>query len=110
EGDGTAARRERERAREQDESERDDGRMRHVAPDSTLAARPRPGHYLPRLARYSGPTRTSRGLAPSPGPMTRSCSIMSMNRAAFGYPSRIRRCRNEIEAWCWPITRCTASQ
>jgi len=32
------------------------------------AARARAGHF-PRLARYSGPTSTSRGLAPSPGPL-----------------------------------------
>ena len=37
-----------------------------------------------RFCRYSGPTRISRGLAPWPGPMMWSCSIMSMNRAALG--------------------------
>src|SRR5207247_1168401 len=46
------------------------------------AARARAGHF-PRLARYSGPTSTSRGLAPSPGPPVRSirsCSIMPLRR------------------------------
>src|SRR5262249_48798187 len=42
------------------------------------------GPPWPLLARYSAPTRISRGLAPWPGPMMRSCSIMSMKRAAFG--------------------------
>jgi hypothetical protein len=40
--------------------------------------------YFPCLARKSGPTRISRGFAPCPGPMMRSCSIMSMKRAALG--------------------------
>ena len=40
--------------------------------------------YLPLFCKYSGPTRISRGLAPCPGPMMWSCSIMSMNRAALG--------------------------
>src|SRR5574342_359889 len=60
--------------------------------------RERKAHYLPRFAKYSGPTRISRGLAPWPGPMIRSCSIMSMKRAAFGYPSPRRRWRNEMDA------------
>jgi SAM-dependent methyltransferase len=45
---------------------------------------PRSAYARPDFSRYSGPTRISRGFAPWPGPMIRSCSIMSMKRAAFG--------------------------
>src|SRR4030095_9543391 len=54
--------------------------------------------HRPCLARYSGPTRISRGLAPCPGPMMWSCSIMSMKRAALGSPRARRLWRKEREA------------
>src|SRR5262249_34478924 len=69
----------------EDERHHEDDQCRPLTlPSPPPGGRVSPGTHLFLFSKYSGPTRVSRGLAPCPGPRMRSCSIMSMKRAALG--------------------------